>query len=52
MYLNLQAEMVRTGLRKSDLARAIGKTERSVRSKIKGTLPFTLSEALTCNATS
>ena len=43
---NLKAEMTRNNIAFSDLARTIGKTERSVRDKASGRAVFTLPEAL------
>lgn len=47
MLPNLRAEMVRIGIKTTDIARAIGKTERSVRYKVSGQRSFSVEEALT-----
>ena len=44
MYFNLEAEMVRSGLKNEDLAKAIKRDERTVRNKRSGTTEFTLNE--------
>lgn len=46
MFPNLRAEMVRSGLVVSDIARAIHKTDKSVRSKLNGMGEFTLGEVV------
>ena len=46
MYANLEAEMIRTGVENRDLARIIGKNERTVRNKKSGETEFTYAEAL------
>lgn len=46
MLPNLRAEMVRIGIKTTDIARAIGKTERSVRYKVSGQRSFSVEEAL------
>jgi len=46
MYPNLKAEMARVGLNCNDLARAVGKTPRTMQDKLKGETDFTIPEAL------
>lgn len=45
MLSNLRAEMTRYGVTASDIAREIGKTDRSIRDKISGKRDFTLPES-------
>lgn len=47
MLQNLRAEMARYGVSTEDLAKSIGRTERSVRDKISGKFEFTLPEGRT-----
>lgn len=47
MLLNLKAEMTRFGISDADIAKAIGRSERSVRDKISGRSQFTFPEANT-----
>ena len=44
MHSNLKAEMARQDLTAKDIARAIGKTEKSARDKISGKREFTYNE--------
>lgn len=46
MYPNLEAEMTRNGIKNEDIAKAIGRDERTVRNKRSGATEFTFSEAL------
>ena len=46
MYPNLEAEMVRNGIKNEDLAKAIERDERTIRNKKSGTTEFTFNEAL------
>lgn len=45
MFRNLEAELVRRNLSRSDLALAIGKSYGTVSQKMCGRIPFTLNEA-------
>ena len=45
MLANLQTEMERHGVTNRDIARLLGKTERTVRDKISGRFDFSVSEA-------
>ena len=45
MLLNLKAEMIKGKISAADIAAVIGRTDRSVRSKISGRTSFTYSEA-------
>ena len=47
MLCNLKAEMARYNVSPVDVARIIGKTDRSIRDKISGKYDFTINE---CNA--
>lgn len=44
MLRNLAAEMARQGLTNTDIAKIIGKSDRSVRDKIKGKYDFSIPE--------
>jgi plasmid maintenance system antidote protein VapI len=46
MYINLQAEIIRKGLKKELIAREIGRTYNTLNLKIAGKYPFTYDEAL------
>lgn len=46
MYANLEAEMTRVGIKNEDLAKVIGRDERTVRNKRAGVTEFTLNETL------
>ena len=50
MLRNLNAEMARESLKPGDLAKVIGKSDKAVREKIKGSYGFTIREALTIRA--
>lgn len=45
MLLNLKAEMVRHGVKVSDVAKVLRVSERTVRAKLTGESDFTVSEA-------
>ena len=45
-YINLEAEMVRKGLSKKDIAEILGIRIATVYNKLSGKHPFTLDEAL------
>ena len=45
MLDNLRAEMTRHGITASDIARVVGKTDRSIRDKISEKRDFTLPES-------
>lgn len=45
MYPNLEAEIVRHGIKKIEIARAIGKTYGTVSQKLRGKYPLTWDEA-------
>ncbi len=45
MLCNLRAEMARRNISNNDLAMTIGKTDRSIRDKIRGLYEFSLPEA-------
>ena len=44
MLHNLKAEMARSGIKNSDIAKAIAVNERSIRNKIMGATQFTFKE--------
>lgn len=44
MYPNLEAEMVRHNIKNDDIAKALGRDSRTIRSKRSGTTDFTLTE--------
>lgn len=44
MLHNLKAEMVRAGIKNSDIAKAIAVNERSIRNKMRGVTQFTFKE--------
>lgn len=46
MYLNLEAEIVRSNIPKENIAKAIGKTYNTLTLKLNGKYPFTYDEAL------
>lgn len=46
MYANLEAEMTRVGIKNEDIAKVIGRDERTVRNKRAGVTEFTLNETL------
>ena len=45
-YINLEAEMVRKGMSKKDIAETLGVRIATVYNKLSGKHPFTLDEAL------
>lgn len=51
MLYNLRAEMARHAVRTADIAERIGRSERSVREKIKGSVQFSIGEARTIKET-
>ncbi|MGN2336526.1 hypothetical protein ACTFIN_00155 [Clostridium cagae] len=46
MYNNLEAEIVRKRIKKTEIAREIGRTYNTLNLKISGKYPFTYDEAL------
>ena len=46
MYPNLEAEMVRKGIKNEDIAKAIDRDERTIRNKRSGSTEFTFNEVL------
>lgn len=51
MYGNLRAEMARREISRSDIAKAIGTTEKTVKNKMTGISGFSFYEALTIRDT-
>ena len=46
LYPNLEAELVRSGIKKSELAKELGITRMSLYSRLVGDIEITLNEAL------
>jgi len=45
IYANLKAEIARKGINNTQIAAAVGVTEKSIKNKLSGTTAFTLPEA-------
>ena len=51
MLNNLKAEMARGGIKTSDIARVINKTDKCARMKVAGQTGFTFNECMTIHRT-